>query len=88
MAHLFGAARIILLGYDMQGKHWHRDHAGKLHNPTSPSLQQWAKRFDQLAACKDLRAELINATRSTAIRRIPRMPLSEALADACVSRVA
>ncbi|HCZ48509.1 MAG TPA: hypothetical protein DCZ11_05850, partial [Gammaproteobacteria bacterium] len=33
LAVLLGAERVILLGYDMHGGHWHGRHGGRLNNP-------------------------------------------------------
>jgi hypothetical protein len=83
LAALFGAARIILLGYDMQqtgGRvHWHGRHAGGLHNGTHYS--RWLPRFAPLAL--DLAAagvEVVNCTRETALRAFPRAELRDVLA--------
>jgi hypothetical protein len=82
LAILFGAARIILLGYDMQftagKKHWHGDHGDQLHNPTPLSLKTWAGNFNLLAAQSP--AEIINCSRATALTCFPRMGLDESLA--------
>jgi hypothetical protein len=82
MAYLFGARRIILLGYDMQRtggrSHWHGDHPKGLRN-TSP-FASWIARFKVLA--KDLReagVEAVNATRETALLGFERVDLREAL---------
>lgn len=70
LAHQFGAARIVLIGYDMQktggSAHWFGNHPPGFHN--APSLARWVTHFDQLAA--DLRGigvEVINCTRETAL---------------------
>lgn len=87
LAHMFGAARIVLLGYDMQRtfgrSHWHGDHKD-LNNGTCFPL--WIRRIERVAS--DLSAqgvEVVNATRVTAIKRIAHMPLTEALSNARAS---
>lgn len=72
LAYLFGACKIVLVGYDMQrtwGRtHHHGDHRGKLHNSTVAAYEQWAKRFDALA--DDLLAagvDVVNCTTETAL---------------------
>lgn len=82
LAYLWGARRIVLLGFDMQrtdGKaHWFGDHPQGLHN-NSP-YDKWLRNFDRLAA--DLKAEgveVINATRKTALRCFPFASIDEAL---------
>lgn len=84
LAYLWGAARIVLLGYDMQRgprgeSHHHGDHEGGL--PNLGSLADWARRMVQLGA--DLRArgvEVVNASRRTAITCFERQPIDRALA--------
>lgn len=86
LALLFGAARITLLGFDMQfapdgKKHWHGDHAGKLHNPKRNNFQFWLQHFNLLAAQSPI--PIINATRTTALTCFPRVDLDEALGLPC-----
>lgn len=77
LAYLWGAARIVLLGYDMQPtggrSHWHGDHP----DATGPlPTREWLPRFSALAA--DLavaRVEVVNATRETALQCFARAPL-------------
>lgn len=90
----FGAARVILLGYDMQftgGRmHWHPDHkrSDKMHNPDQRLMNGWVVRFAELA--KQTKAEIINCTRETALTCFPRQALATALGSegAGVSRAA
>lgn len=84
LAYHLGAARIVLLGYDMQktdGKdHWHGSHPDKMGNPHPSSLNVWAARFGVLAT--DLReagVQIHNMSRQTAIRGIDRITLDEFL---------
>lgn len=86
LAYLFGATKIILLGYDMHVE------AGKIHffgnhpyhkqgqGPDNSVMQRWCHNFLQLAS--DLRhegVEVINATRSTKLTAFTRMTLEDAL---------
>lgn len=80
LAYLWGAARIVLLGYDMKrtgGKsHWFGDHPKGL-SGNSP-YTKWVENFDRLAA--DLRDEgvrVVNATRETALTCFDRLPIWE-----------
>lgn len=82
LAYLFGAVRIVLLGFDMQrtgGKtHWHGDHPGPL-NRDCP-VRSFAKNFPALA--RDLAGEgveVVNATRETALECFPKIRLEDAL---------
>lgn len=80
LAYLWGARRIVLLGYDMQhtggASHWHGDHPWK--KGVKPPVHTWLPRFTQLA--EDLEregVEVVNATRHTALKCFPRQPLEE-----------
>jgi hypothetical protein len=84
LAHMWGASRILLLGYDYQrteGKtHWHGDHEGDL--PNLGHLATWVRRIAELAA--DLRrrgVEVINCSRATAITCFARAPIEVALSE-------
>lgn len=84
LAMLFGAARVLLLGYDMQFRgaqaHWHGHHGKGLNNPRHGSLAGWAKGFEVLA--RELRGvDVINCSRETAITAFPRAPLQECLSE-------
>ncbi len=80
LACVFGAARILLLGYDCQhtgGKsHWHGDHPRYLGN--ARCVSQWAKGFKQQSIHARLRGiEIINCSRATALQCFPRRELTE-----------
>lgn len=79
LAVQFGAARILLLGYDMQGDtHWHGDHPGEIRRAFAFGM--WRQRFDE--AARDLRRSGIpvtNCTRETALRCFRRATIQEAL---------
>lgn len=82
LAWSWGAARIVLTGYDMQktgGKsHFHGDHKGGL--PGLGNLPDWCRRMVPLAT--DLRAkgiDVVNATRVTALTCFRRATIKEAL---------
>lgn len=84
LAALFGAKRILLLGYDMQRTdgqaHWHGVHKGGL--PNGKAFPHWIKNFGGLA--RDLRDAgilTINCTRKTALRCFPRVTVEQALCD-------
>lgn len=78
LAYHLGAKRIILLGYDMQGKtHWHGHHPQGLNN-SHAHYEDWRKRMQPLA--KDLEeegVEVINATRNTALECFTRLNLEQ-----------
>lgn len=83
LAALFGASRIILLGYDLQKtrgrSHWHGDHPLPLGNGTAH--KEWAKRLDWLAPkLAAAGISVLNASRETALTKYPRVNLEEVLA--------
>lgn len=78
-----GAARIVLLGYDMQvtadrtKDHFYGTHPWQPHIPVLAFLPHFQGLVDPLRA---LGIEVVNATRQTALTCFPRAPLAEALA--------
>lgn len=78
LAISFGAARVILLGFDCsvrQGSHWHGDHS-KTKNPDVSRCNEWARQFSRMQLG---RVEVINCSRSTALTCFPCMSLEDAL---------
>lgn len=77
LARNFGAARILLLGYDYgYGGHWFGDHPQSL--TTTHDYNLWLSEIRQLA--DDLAAEgveVINCSRRTAIKCFPRKSIAE-----------
>lgn len=87
LAVQFGAARIVLLGYDFQRTrglaHWHGDHPRPMGN--LGNLVKWREHMAVLA--RDLEVAqipVVNATRETALTCFARQPLAEALAPETV----
>lgn len=81
LAYLWGAKRVILMGFDMKRTggmtHFHGDHQG-LNNPYDGMLSQWVKNFELIA--RDLAAagvEVLNATRETALTCFKRIPIAD-----------
>ena len=76
-----GAKRVIMLGFDCQhdGKktHWHDDHPSPLGN--ARTVNKWPAKFRALAARIGAKAEVVNASRRTALTMFPRVDLAEAL---------
>lgn len=87
LAALFGARRIVLLGFDFcvgpgGRRHWHGDHPKTLGNAPPNNYGRWIRAMDALAAdLKRAGVEVINASRKTALKCFPRRDLSEALCD-------
>lgn len=85
LMHLFGVARVTLVGFDMMAtdgrSHWHGDHPrGKLGNGGIKRFPAW--RADMNAIAHDLKREgviVVNASRRTALRCFPRVLLEDAL---------
>lgn len=80
LAYQLGATKIVLTGYDMQGRgHWHEPHAAPL--VSTDDFGRFARNFDQLAADLGERGvQVINATRNTGLRCFERATIQEALA--------
>jgi hypothetical protein len=86
LAYLFGAANVVLLGFDfMLGPGGERHHHGE-HPPGLSSgqrnFQNWRTSMNDLAA--DLRrtsCKVLNASRRTALKCFPRVTLETALND-------
>lgn len=83
LAFLWGAVRIVLLGYDMQRTngmaHWHGEHKHGLPN-LGANLPEWVRRMQQLAI--DFRTQgvdVVNCTRETAIRCFEQVSLAQTL---------
>lgn len=86
LAYLFGASRIVLLGYDMMhhnGRvHWHGDHprTGTLGNAAAANLGKWCREMHLLADdLKKTKTTVVNASRRTALRCFDRVKLEDQL---------
>jgi len=71
-----GASRIVLLGYDMQGKHFFGDHPDRSKPPFSLCLSLFPELVKPLA---EAGVEILNCTRKTAITCFRRVPLESIL---------
>jgi len=72
----FGAKRVVLLGYDMQGDHFF----GKHPDGTVPPFQICLEKFRTLVEpLRRLGVEVINCSRKTKLDCFPRMDLADAL---------
>jgi hypothetical protein len=86
LAFLMGAARIVLVGFDMDatgGKlHWHADHAGRCHNPPMSQFKRWREVVDNAAKqLLDMGVNVVNCTGTTALVDWPRATLDEVFCD-------
>jgi hypothetical protein len=78
LAFQFGAARIVMLGFDQSGGHWHGDHPEGVRRPANWSL--WRGHFARAALdFKRLGVEVINCSRETTLRCFALKPLREVL---------
>lgn len=85
LAYLFGAARVILLGFDFSvgprgERHWHGDHPRGLANCAGGNFGGWIQAMKTLAA--DLNrtpCKVLNASRRTALKSFQRVTLETAL---------
>lgn len=82
LALQFGAARVVLVGFDMTiaaGVHWHGVHPGHLNNPTGRLLMKWAEILDRQAPrLRALGVEVLNASPASALAAYPKVTLEEA----------
>lgn len=84
-----GAARVLLLGFDMRGTHFFGEHTkrtpdGVLLRNTSPeTFRRWVQRFDTL---KGHGAEIINCTPGSAISAFPFASIDEVLETSGLAR--
>lgn len=80
LAVQLGAKKIILLGFDMHGTHFHGDHSGGLRNPGEALFKTWRDCFDRAApVLKSWGVDVINATPGSALECFQKMELCEAL---------
>ena len=78
LAVMWGAKKLILLGFDCHGEHWHGDHPSPL-NARMP-FELWKQAFNALAP--DLAAagvDVINCSPKSAIKAFPQQSLEEVL---------
>ncbi len=79
----YDAARVVLLGFDMQlgpngEAHWHDAHPEELSN--AESISDWPRHFDLVAKHAAKREiEILNASRTSTLTAFPRVALEDAL---------
>jgi hypothetical protein len=75
-----GAKRILLLGIDMQGGHWHGRHPHGLNNPREFSFKRWIRYFNGLAPHLTERGiEVFNCSPVSALTCFPKASLCDLL---------
>ena len=78
LAVLMGASRIVLIGFDMQGEHWHGRHPHPLTNPGADNFEKWIDAIGKTAPdLAKVGVEVINASRRTALNCFARRDLAE-----------
>jgi hypothetical protein len=86
LAILYGAKRIILVGFDMHqrsGLHWHGEHPTGLRNATAEKMERWREEMDRAARKYGVAGlEIINTSRDSALTRYPYRPFIEAVSNA------
>lgn len=76
-----GAARILVVGMDMEGGHWHGSHPAPLRNTHNDNYAIWRDQMGVLAAAmKSRRIQVLNCCATSALKVWPRLTLEEALA--------
>jgi len=72
LAAQFGARRILLVGFDYCGAHWHPDHPKTLRNPTGAEFRRWAMDLDRAAGTlKSWGIEVLNLSPVSKLRAFP-----------------
>ena len=74
LAVLLGASKIILLGYDMHGGHWHGKHEG-LNNPEEGNFKRWIQDYRTI----DAPIPILNCTPNSALDAFPMMTMEQAI---------
>ncbi len=80
LAYHLGAARVLLLGYDMKGKaaHWFGDHPREIYKASDYGV--WRNDFELIAREIQARGvEVINCSPDSALEWFPKMKLEDAL---------
>jgi hypothetical protein len=81
LAAQFGAKRILLIGVDMIGSHFHPDHKPPLRNPDPDCFQRWRKFLDDAAPIyASWGCTIINCSPISTVSAYPKLTLEEALA--------
>lgn len=77
LAILFGAVRIVLVGFNLQGRHFFGDHPKQLNR--SARYESFVPPFVEAAKQLPAGIEIVNATVDSALRCFPMMPLEDAI---------
>lgn len=78
LAVQFGARKLLLIGFDLSGDHWHAKHPTR--NPRPQTLDKWRRRLDAEAdRLAELDIAVVNCSLASALTRYQKLPLPEAL---------
>lgn len=81
LAVQFGGRRLLLIGFDFCGDHWHPQHEPPLRNAAPRRLERWRERLDEMAqAFAGLGVEMLNCSPGSALTAYRRASIEEALA--------
>ena len=75
-----GAKRVLLLGLDMTGGHWHGKHPEELKDPSEAAFTRWTKHFQTLAQELTRRGiEVLNCSPISRLTCFPKKALRDCL---------
>lgn len=78
LAYHFGAATILLLGFDMHGEHWHGPHPAGMNNAGKEQFENWAPHFAAARTRLDaLGVRVVNCTPGSALEAFERGELGD-----------
>ena len=86
LALMFGARRIILVGFDMtdrSGAHWYgRNTWPMANNPHAAAFGKWIAAFDAaVPALRGMGAEVVNTSQHSALRCFPKRSIADVLLE-------
>lgn len=80
MAVQFGARRLLLIGFDLCGDHWHPSHPEPLRNPSARRLERWRGRLDAAApAFAALGVDVVNCSPGSALTAYRQATIEEGM---------
>lgn len=75
-----GAAKVLLLGVDMCGSHWHGRHKPPLGNPGAQHFQQWTRYFERMAhILRTMGVDVVNCSEISTLTCFRRSRLEDEL---------
>lgn len=81
LAVQWGARKLLLIGFDMNGSHWYgRNYWQGANNPDDGNFRRWIAAFETAAGqLKQMGVEVVNCSPYSALNCFPKMTLEEAL---------